>query len=862
MRFLSFKNRGDALPAVSTTTMGKAEAGHVNVSGRAAPAVSVIHPGICRASAYDLEEIEHSGLFDVEFYLSQVPQAKDYPRGPAAHYLELGSADGHDPHCLFDSEYYAACNPEVAERRINPLLHFILSGVANGANPHPLFDILFYLNSNPEVAKSGINPLLHYWRIGALERLNPHPLFDTTYYLEQKPAGFGWRDNPLLHFLWYWHRDRISPHPLFDMSFYMSANPELADAGTNPLIHFVLFATESDRDPHPLFDTSYYLEQKPQNLNPWDIPVAHFLKYGGQGAPDPHPLFDVSFYLDMNPNVAEEGMNALRHFVRFGAIEQLDPSPYFDTAYYLETYASARESKADPLTHYLTEGAKLGHNPSLLFDTRFYIESCFKPGSEADLASDNPLVDYAKCGRHENRITRRPEPKFALVDDAAQSLKLSPGLVLQTSFAKTFEAIGGPCKHLFLLGCLMRGGAERSACHAIRLAVEKASSLKDILVIVTDVSMITCLEWLPKGTRVVNLAELQKKLSVYDRGALTMRLMIATQAETVHIFNSPRAYAAVAYYFDYYPRPQARILAYLCGYELYTEHNFSGFLNGPLHRAAPHLDMIITDNNRLREAINERYKHVCSIESKAVTCYQPLMTTLHQDVPLGPSAQVLQPKTQHKDPIEGNNRTDRNDRNHRNDRNDRTERTERNDRSDRQNQDNRQNPDEPQKVIWASRLDATKRPDLLARIAHSMPAVQFEVYGYSSSGYDFNFLRKLRNIKLMGEYSDFSEIPKSEKAVFLYTSEADGMPNVLLEAVGNGFPVVAPDVGGIRELITDNSGWLVRRFDDVDQYVKLLKYVLAHPQEAKDRGRRASNLLKQRHSWSAFSSRLSSLGVV
>jgi len=113
----------------------------------------------------------------------------------------------------------------------------------------------------------------------------------------------------------------------------------------------------------------------------------------------------------------------------------------------------------------------------------------------------------------------------------------------------------------------------------------------------------------------------------------------------------------------------------------------------------------------------------------------------------------------------------------------------------------------------------------------------------------------------MGEYADFSEIPKNDKAVFLYTSEADGMPNVLLEAVGSGFPIIAPDVGGIRELITDNSGWLVRKFDDVEQYVTILKYVLAHPEEAKYRSGRALSLLKDRHSWSAFSSRLISLGV-
>jgi glycosyltransferase involved in cell wall biosynthesis len=357
----------------------------------------------------------------------------------------------------------------------------------------------------------------------------------------------------------------------------------------------------------------------------------------------------------------------------------------------------------------------------------------------------------------------------------------------------------------------MRGGAERSACHCIQFAAGKASSAEDILVVVTDVANLTCVEWLPENTRLLNLAELYPKLAQYDMGALLMRLIADTKAKTVHVFNSPRAYAAIGYYFDCYPRPSARILSYLCGYELYTDFNFSGFSDGALYHAANHVDLMITDNERLCKTIIETYKHVPSIESKAVTCYQPLMASLREELSASSSL------------------TD-----------------ERNSK---------------QKVLWASRIDATKRPDILARIAQLLPDVQFEVFGYSSGGYDYSYLRRLKNITLMGEYSDFGRIAKNNIGAFLYTSDADGMPNVLLEAIASGLPVVAPHVGGIGELITNDTGWLVGRFDDIEHYVRLLKYVLSHRPEAERRATNAQSLLSQRHSWSAFTSRLSGLGI-
>jgi glycosyltransferase involved in cell wall biosynthesis len=49
--------------------------------------------------------------------------------------------------------------------------------------------------------------------------------------------------------------------------------------------------------------------------------------------------------------------------------------------------------------------------------------------------------------------------------------------------------------------------------------------------------------------------------------------------------------------------------------------------------------------------------------------------------------------------------------------------------------------------------------------------------------------------------------------VFVLPSHSEGSPNVLLEAMSMGVPVVATSVGGIPELVTDESALLVEKRD-------------------------------------------------
>ena len=54
----------------------------------------------------------------------------------------------------------------------------------------------------------------------------------------------------------------------------------------------------------------------------------------------------------------------------------------------------------------------------------------------------------------------------------------------------------------------------------------------------------------------------------------------------------------------------------------------------------------------------------------------------------------------------------------------------------------------------------------------------------------------------------------------LYTSTFDGLPNVVLEAMGWGLPVIAPDVGGISEAVRDGeTGFLIPDHGDDDRLI-------------------------------------------
>lgn len=87
--------------------------------------------------------------------------------------------------------------------------------------------------------------------------------------------------------------------------------------------------------------------------------------------------------------------------------------------------------------------------------------------------------------------------------------------------------------------------------------------------------------------------------------------------------------------------------------------------------------------------------------------------------------------------------------------------------------------------------------------------------------------------------------------VFALSSAFDNSPNAVLEAMACGLPVVATDVGGVREFVTDRVGGLVVRPNAAADLANALEMYLTTPDAARAAG--SSNRLKavSEFSWRA-----------
>jgi glycosyltransferase involved in cell wall biosynthesis len=106
------------------------------------------------------------------------------------------------------------------------------------------------------------------------------------------------------------------------------------------------------------------------------------------------------------------------------------------------------------------------------------------------------------------------------------------------------------------------------------------------------------------------------------------------------------------------------------------------------------------------------------------------------------------------------------------------------------------------------------------------------------------------NIIFTGYYPD-EKLPKLYQAadVFAFSTFYEHHPFAVLEALATGLPVVTTTVGGIPETITSGkNGLLVKPFH-AGQFSEAILYLLEHPAEAAEMGRRARQTVETQLDW-------------
>lgn len=148
------------------------------------------------------------------------------------------------------------------------------------------------------------------------------------------------------------------------------------------------------------------------------------------------------------------------------------------------------------------------------------------------------------------------------------------------------------------------------------------------------------------------------------------------------------------------------------------------------------------------------------------------------------------------------------------------------------------------RIFWSGRFDTQKRLDILVILANALPAVQFNIFGFPMLDSDpeiISELKSLSNVKECGKYTSFSEIDVQEYDCILMTTQWEGSPNILLEAGARGLPIIAPLVGGIEELLNNETGYPVKKYDRFSEFLSCIHSCLNDREEA---SRKAANMVK------------------
>ena len=133
------------------------------------------------------------------------------------------------------------------------------------------------------------------------------------------------------------------------------------------------------------------------------------------------------------------------------------------------------------------------------------------------------------------------------------------------------------------------------------------------------------------------------------------------------------------------------------------------------------------------------------------------------------------------------------------------------------------------KVLCIARVAKPKRLDIFIETAKLLPQYAFIWIGNTNE-----IESPLPNIFFMGNIP-YAGIYNQLVDIFMLSSDFEGLPIVILEAMAYGKPIVASKVGGINEIVIDGkNGYVVNNIPDI--FADKIKYILDDSDRCHDFG--------------------------
>ena len=348
--------------------------------------------------------------------------------------------------------------------------------------------------------------------------------------------------------------------------------------------------------------------------------------------------------------------------------------------------------------------------------------------------------------------------------------------------------------HVFLVPWLTTGGTDRTTLNYVHTLHEQGWADRTV-VLATEDRGSTWANRLPPGVTFLPLGQLYPHLTFIERKALLVRLLLQMRPRMIHNINSWIGYEAFLTHGKALSQ-NSHLLGHIFCYDTTPEGQHVGYPVDHAPRCFDVLSALISDNRTLLDEIQEIYG---LDRARLLTHYQPVVSEERRPPRIGSSKGRL-------------------------------------------------------KILWAGRLDYQKRVDLLNAIAEACADEDFEIHAYGSHVLDRDTpVPRGPHLTFHGPFDGFESLPVHEFDVFLYTSQWDGLPNVLLEAMAAGLVVVASSAGGVKELVQPGeTGYLIEPFDDVSGFVAALRSIDANRAAAARLVQQGYRRLLEQHSHERF----------
>ncbi|WP_176015539.1 glycosyltransferase [Burkholderia sp. BCC0398] len=615
--------------------------------------------------------------------------------------------------------------------------------------------------------------------------LRTSPLFDGAYYLATYPDVADAAIDPVVHYLQFGWAEARQPSMSFDGNRYLDDYPDVRAAGVNPLVHYLTFGSREGRHATPVMALT--AAQPDSHVEPCDssaCDVAEQLVAGTRkDSPDEtrqiieqSGLFDLELYCRLNPDLASLP-DPLEHYVRHGGFEGRRAHRFFDGRWYTWAYPDVAASGLHPLVHYMMIGRPQGRHGGLPAHVLGTIEKMI---SEAGALESPILLDPAFA-----------EPALLPLSYGGQAWS---GI---GAWQQLFDSLPCAFEHIVFVPWLVRGGADLAAANVVRASIQE-NGIDSTLIVLTDYDRSDAVEWLPAGTHVRILSEIEPSLTRADRVQLVESLIFALRPKSVMNVNSGACWEAIA--------KKGAALGKLT--ELYAclfcrdytpDGRAAGYADTHFRDCVPYLTKVYFDNAGFMDELAADYGVPAIMRSRLVVLHQPV-----SNVAVGT----------YKGGAQAGNR-----------------------------------------VMWAGRFCKQKNVDLLIEIVRRAPDFHFDIYGYGDDAYATKLAeaeRVLGNLTVKGSFPSTASLPVSDYNAFLYTSLWDGLPLTLADIACTGIPMVASAVGGIPDLVTERTGWLIQSYKDADPYVAALRDIIRRPDEARQRAERMIDWVQSEHSWEQF----------